>query len=194
VQRAFLVFVLFIAAVSTGCAGGGDGGSEDAEGLEPRAWVESACGSVKEWLESGQATSEEIQSGPPPETLSEARALMVDLFLQFEEVGRIALADIRALPPPGVERGAEFRRDFVAVLDNFRRALKGLADRASNMSIADADTFRAELDDLLADLDAEVATLTRESDALDDKYPDPAIQEPFGEVADCQELAAGAEN
>jgi hypothetical protein len=119
---------------------------------------------------------------------------MVDLFLQFEEVGRIALADIRALPPPGVERGAEFRRDFVAVLDNFRRALKGLADRASNMSIADADTFRAELDDLLADLDAEVATLTRESDALDDKYPDPAIQEPFGEVADCQELAAGAEN
>jgi hypothetical protein len=82
---------------------------------------------------SGQAKSEEIQSGQPPETLSEARALMVDLFLQFEEVG-------------------------------------------------------------LADLDAEVATLTRESDALDDKYPDPAIQEPFEQAADCQELAAGAEN
>ena len=180
-----------MATVLPGC--GGDGGSEEAGGLAPRAWAESACGSVREWLESGEAKSAEIQSGPPPETLSDARAVMVEIFEHFAIVGREKLADIRALRPLGAERGAEFERDFISLLENFRRALEDLGERASRMSIADEKTFEAELDALRADMDAEVQELSREADALSDKYPDPAIQEPFGEVEDCRVVAAGAQ-
>ncbi len=140
------------------------------------AWVDRFCAAFETWSEATRIAPETNVQGVEPGDVEGARQAVVELYETMDRDTEILVEALRETAPPDVDEGEEIVADLETRFEGFRETVAGARTSAEGLPVDDAEAFRAEVRDLVAGVNAELAEVGLSFAELDERFPAPELR------------------
>lgn len=140
-------------------------------------WAEEFCASFGAWQADAAAAGDQLTADlADTSDPSAVRSSLVSLLDHLADATDDLAAEVRGGSVPDVDDGRRLVDAFAGRLDDLSTTFEGYRDQAQAIDVEDPDTFQADVDAVVGDMNAGQDRVAKSFEEIDRDFPDPLLQ------------------